>query len=364
MYTLLSLESYGYFPTILGVCILIFFSILFRKNWRYNTIIISGYIILWTINFKNIGGYNIEYVLSIPTGTELISNTLTWLTIYLLLRKIQISQLYIISFIPFLILALFLGLFGLDCLVFDVFGIYFTIIMFVYFKGKSNKQAFIFLFSYLTLLFVISCMLPQITWKFIKKDYRSSEIVYLYWKHITPDDYYLCTNIEDTELRFRQIYEVIRKPSDSTINFLEDPIGAFSFKRSSVKGSWDYDGVSYSGAMWCIKKHDSLLVGDIYYYKPICDEIFKPDEVIYKPTEEVFKCHISDSVNVTINGAFENLSLGLLFALQKFLKQEISYLTNRKISLYNKNHIFKLGIQYFDNDEYQLYLDESFLNDN
>ena len=363
MYTLLSLESYGYFPAILGVCILIFFSILFRKNWKYNTIIICGYIILWTINFKNIGGYNVEYVLSIPTGTELISNTLTWLTIYLLLRKTQLRQLHIlIPFIPFLFFSLLLGLFGLDCLVFDVFGVYFIIIMFVYFKGKSKKYAFIFLFSYLTFVFVIACILPQITWECIKKDYRSSEIVYIYWKHLSPDDFYLCTNIEDTEQRFRQIYEVIRKPSDSTINFLEDPIGAFSFKRSSVKGSWDYDGVSYSGAIWCIKKHDTLLVGNIYYYKPICDVIFKPDEVIYKPVLDVFNCYISDNMNIIVNGKFENLSLGLLFALQRYLKQEIPDLTNHKISLYNRNNEFKLGIQYYKNDEYQLYLEESFLN--
>jgi len=67
-------------------------------------------------------------------------------------------------------------------------------------------------------------------------------------------------------------------------------------------------------------------------------------------------------VNVTINGAFENFSLGLLFALQKYFKQEISNLTNCKISLYNNKSNFKLGIQYFENDEYKLYLDKSFLD--
>lgn len=205
-------------------------------------------------------------------------------------------------------------------------------------------------------------MLPQITWKSLKKDYRSSEIVYLYWKHLTPDDYYLCTSIEDTEERFCQICEVLSKQSDSTIIFLEDPIAAFSFKRCTVRVSWDYDCISHSGAVWCIKKHDTLLVGNIYYYEPINDVIFKPDEIIYKPVEDVFECHISDSVNVTINGAFENLSLGLLFTLQNYLKQEIPDLTNRKISLYNNSNIFKLGIQYYKNDEYQLYLEESFLN--
>ncbi|MBP5368378.1 MAG: hypothetical protein J6Z01_08010 [Bacteroidales bacterium] len=362
MYTILSLSTYGYFPTILGVCLIIFFSVIFRENWKYNTIVVCGYLILWSINLKYSGGYDIDSF-SGPTLTELISNTLTWLTVYLLLIDntfIPLGLLHVF-FISFLSSSFVFGLFGFDCLLYDVFGVFFLIIMFVYFKKKSKKQAYIFLFSYLTLAFMIFCLVPQITWECLKKDYRSSEIVYLYWKHLTPDDYYLCTSIEDTEERFRQIYEVIRKPSDSTINFLEDPIAAFSFNRSSVRVSWDYDGVSHSGAVWCMKKHDSLLVGNIYYYKPY-DVVFKPDEIIYKPVEEVFKYHISDSVNVAVNGAFENLSLGLLYALQQYLHQEITDLTNRRISLYNNKNEFKLGIQYFENDEYYLYLEDSFLD--
>ena len=363
MYTLLSLNAYGYFPTIFGVCIIIFFSILFRENWKFNTIILCGYLILWFINFKYSGGYDIDAMLSNPTSTELISNTLTWLTIYLLLRCTIFRHYdwFHITFITFLLLSLFCGLFGLDCLLYDVFGVFFIIIMFVYFKKKSKKHAFIFIFSYLTLLFVISCMLPQITWKSLKKDYRSSEIVYLYWKHLTPDDYYLCTNIEDTELRFRQIYEVLRvKSTDSTIIFLEDPEAAFSFKRGTVRVSWDYDCVSYYGARWYLNKRDTLLVGNIDYYKPN-DVIFKPDEIIYKPVSDVFNYYTPDNMDIIVNGKFDNLSLGLLFALQKYLKQEIPDLTNHKISLYNRNNEFKLGIQYFENDEYMLCLDKSFL---
>jgi hypothetical protein len=45
------------------------------------------------------------------------------------------------------------------------------------------------------------------------------------------------------------------------------------------------------------------------------------------------------------------------------LSDEISDLTNQKIALYNNEKDFKIGIQYFENDEYKLYLDKSFLDD-
>ncbi len=354
MYTILSLEHYGFFPTIVGMLFIIFFLLVFRNNWKYNIIVICGYIFVCAIGSRISGGIYDTSILSIPSLPELIYNTSTWLTIYLFLCRTRFGHFiwFHFSFLSFLVGSIIFLIFGLEPLLFDALGIFITIIIFKYLKEKNKTQASIFLFSGVALILIVGISITQIDWKFLKKDFRASYLVHLYWKHLTPEDYYVCNNIDDTEMRFQQILDVLKKPSgtDTTIIFLEDSIAAFSFIRSTIRESWDGDGISYSsfevGSIQ-INKHDSLLVGDIQY----------------PPADVFFSIQDNGNSEIIVEGNFEKMSFSIFSSLQQYLKQIFPDLSNHKISLYNRNNEFKLGIQYFENDEYMLYLDNSFLKD-
>lgn len=349
MYTILGLNDYAFFPSIIGWIIIFVIFIFFKKNCKYNTIVTCGYVLLYVICIYCIDPSFCHYkngdFVATPTYAELMVNTLTWLTVCgLLLRTEQrsLGRLYFIL-IALSVLGYFIGLYRVF---FDVIGTCFTVLLFrniIQYKGKS----YVFLFFLLLIACIIGYGSTIISWSFIKKDFRPNYLTYCNHKHLLPMDYYICNSIEDTEERFELICEKT-KESNSSITFLEDTMAAFSFKGSNVNISWDGDMVSWTNNVgsFTITKKDSLWVGDI----------------IYPPADVVFSFQGNDNNAIIVEGNFEKMKFGVFCAFQQYLKQEIPDLTNQRISLYNNKNEFKLGIQYFENDEYCLYLDDSFLD--
>jgi len=353
MYTVLNIDAYGYFPMFIGSFIILFLLFILKNNIFHNVIVLLFYFISFIIGvFYNQPLFPEEKTVFgtfwKPTIAELVVNTSTFITIASLLIRTEFKvHSFFITILSLLSILLYTSdlIYVLFC---DLLGIYIAVILYFVIIKIFNIKLYLYCIVYL--VFVIFCGVKStdINWNFINKDLRPAFLIYLDWKQLMPEDYYICNNIEDSEQRFRQIYEVINKPtSDITLIFLEDSTAAYSFKRSSIGVTWDGDYVYTDSKVGRLKlqKHDSLLVGDIKY----------------KLANVYFAIKVNNNNELIAMGSFRELSFSVLCAFQKFLDKEIFDLTDYKISLYNNENVFKIGIRYYTSDEYKLYLDKSFL---
>lgn len=359
---------YGYVATILFIVNIIFIS--FARKDIIKPILAIG-IIVCIILLANLVIYNpinqldwIWYVY-FPSYRELFINILLAVFIIILLKKMQYKVLFIISIFLWcgLLVALAYLIKMYDFLFYysiavDIFGLLVTITITVE-MIKTKKYILVIVYHFfcpIISLFIMILWFPMVKSPFpkISCDLRGNEIVCIFnsakWEYRNPQDV-VCElhSTIDTEKRFIKIIDFIKNGKENVnYKFIEDTLAAFNFYRSTY-----------------IIHDDSIFPRDAYPKLSINyhNNRFK-DNFEYRCDSTNFKIISSFNDLIDIEGDFDNLTLKRFCAFQNFLSNEISDLANRKISLYNNKNEFKLGIQYFENDEYQLYLEESFLNKN
>ena len=367
METLASNLHYSYVATILFIVNIVFIS-LTRKD-IINPLIAIG-IIVSIILLVNMVVYNpinqIDWiwVATWPSYREFIINFLLAFFSLILLKKMQYKVIFIISLIiwcGFLIALSFLirtydFLFYYSITV-DILGILVTIVFTI--ETIRTKKIIMCVtyhnFCPILSLFILIFWYPvKGTFSIFPRDMRANEIVCIQnsalWEDRNPQEV-VCElhNTIDTEKRFIKIIDFIKNGNENVnYMFIEDTFAALNFYRTTYISNDDY-----------IIPRDAYPKLTINYRNNRLKDNFE-----YPCDSTNFKIVSSYNNLIYIEGDFEDLTLKRFCAFQKFLSDGLSDLTNRKISLYNKNDIFKLGIQYFEHDEYQLYLDESFLNDN
>ena len=365
METLASYLYYGYVATILFIVNIIFLS--FARKDIIKPIVAIG-IIAFIILLANLVVYNpikqldwIWYV-EYPSYREVAINIILVVFLLFLLKKILGKGLFII----FLLLwcGLVVDLFFLIetyhsvlyySIVVDAFGLLVTLAI-TFEMTKTNKYIMLIIyhiFCPILSLFIILFWLPVKThFPIFPSDLRGNEIVCIFnsdkFEYRNPQDV-VCElhNTIDKEKRFIKIIDFV-KNSKKNVNykFIEDTLAALNFYRSTY-----------------IIHEDSIFPRDAYPKLTINyhNSRFK-DNFEYRTEATSFQIESSDKGCVQIKGDFTDLTLKRFCALQQYLKQEIPDLTNLRISLYNNSNDFKLGIQYFENDEYCLYFDDSFLD--
>ena len=231
----------------------------------------------------------------------------------------------------------------------DLVGIVVTIVLILQIKAQVKcSYLFIAIFPLLYLIVFISIIKIK-----FPTDLRSNNVIYLktIYESDTLNDYiYELHNINDTESRLKKIIKVFDgNIQNGRYYFLEDTTAALTFCRNYIDNIWNdysYDMKDYYSVLF-INYADNMYLEN---FNCRCDS-------------SSFKIVSSDNNSIDVVGDFDDLTLKRFCAFQKFLTQEILDLTNYKIVLYNNENEFKIGIQYFENDRYKLYLDKSFLDD-
>lgn len=347
MYTVLSLFNYGFYPTIIGLINMVIVYCFFKRNLKYNSLIVVTYFLLCIVGVYYIAPPLYEDIIAdgflpAPSSAEFIVNLLTWLALGFMLLKTDL-RLHAIIFIclsVYSILAYYTLIFY--SLLYDAWIIYYMVVSALFLRKMSKKMSTTFLFFYLILLLIMGIGSVYLNWEFTKKDYRPSFVTYYY--HHNETSYFSFNNIEDSESRFYQVYDLLcnHKNGDLLYIFTEDTLSAFSLKRTTIETSYDGDLIQWSDKVGTltIRQCDSLLIGGIEY----------------KPSNIDFFIKTTDNDTVVINGSFTELSFGVLSSLQNFLKQEFSFLSNKTIILKNRMDVFKIALRYFSDDKYQICL--------
>ncbi len=365
METLASYMYYGYVATILFIVNIIFISVA-RKDIIKPVIAIG--IIVCIILLSNLVVYNpinqLDCIWNVefPSYREFVINLLLAVFLMILLKNMQFKIIFIISLFLgcglLITLAFFIQSYHSEyyhSIAVDIFGLLVTIAITI---ELLKTKHFILLIIYhcfcpILSLFIIILWFPMVKSPFPKLscDLRGNEIVCIFnsakWEYSNPQDV-VCElhNTIDTEKRFIKIIDFIKNGRENVnYKFIEDTLAAFNFYRSTY--------IIHNDSIFPRNAYPNLT---IKYHNGRFKDCFE-----YRCDSTNFKIVSSNNL-IDIEGDFDDLTLKRFCAFQKFLNNEISDLSNRKISLYNKNNIFKLGIQYYENDEYQLYWGESFLN--
>ena len=347
----------GYLSTILYIVNLLIWSLLYKKIIHpFILLFIIIHIMLFVNIIVNFQPYNQGGNLwSSPSLRELLINYLLscllvfYINMYLKIRNL-FNTFLCISF-PCLSLLIYFDKI-LRCFypfMVDLFGIVSTIVLFLEIKTHT-KNSCLFIVIYPLLCVIVFISVIKIKFPI---DLRSNNVMYL--KTIYESDslinyIYELHNIHDTEERLKKIIKVF---DDNNQNgryyFLEDTTAALSCCRNYIDNIWN----EYSYNM-----QDYYSILSINYSNNMYLDNFK-----CHCDSTIFNIVSSDNNLINVKGDFCDLTLKRFGAFQKYLKHKFENLSSRKIALFNKDYDFKIGVKYFENDEYQLYLDKSFLQE-
>ena len=367
METLASYMFYSYVATILFIVNILFIS--FTRKDIIKPITALG-IIIFIILFVNLTIYNpfnqLDYIWEVdfPSYREFVMNLLIASFLIILLKKMKYKILFIISLLLWsgLLITLFFliqtynSLFYYSIVV-DFFGILVTIAVTIETLKTKNYILFAIYHCFCPILsmLIMILWLPMVVSPFpkIPYDLRGNEIICIFnssrWEERDPQDV-VCElhNTIDTEKRFAKIIDFVKKCKGNIhFQFIEDTLAAFNFYRSTY--------IIHDDSIF---PHDAYPKLIINYHNSRFKDCFE-----YHCDSTSFNIVSTDDNLINVEGDFDDLTLKRFCALQKYLNQDFSNLSNYKISLYNRDNEFKLGIRYYENDEYMLYLDESFLDD-
>lgn len=368
METLATYFYYSYVATILFIVNILFIS--FARKDIIKPIFAFG-IILLIITFVNIYIYNplnqLDWIWKVyfPSYREIVINILLASFLIILLKKMQYKILFIISLLLWcgllITLAFLIHTYHSEfyySIVVDIFGLLVTIAVTI---ETIKTKKYILLISYHCLCPILSLVIMILWFPMVKSpfpklpcDLRGNDIVCIFnsaeWEYRNPQNV-VCElhNTIDTEKRFIKIIDFVKNcKGNIQFEFIEDTLAAFNFYRSTY--------IIHDDSIF---PHDAYPKLTINYRNNRFKDCFE-----YRCDTASFQITSLDKEHIIVRGVFDDLTLKRFCAFQQYLKQEFPNISNHKISLYNSNNDFKLGIQYFENDEYMLYLDNSFLETN